>query len=1029
MNDRQVQIDAPRRRMRHIGGALLAGVAVLGTGLWIVRRPIADTAVRGVFDRRGIPASYRIAAIGARWHRIEALRIGDPRAPDLTADWVELRLGAGLSGISVSAVRAGGVRVKGRLVDGRLRFGMLDRLLPSAAAGGRFVLPDLDVDLTDVRMRLDTPSGPIGARIDGRGNIANGLTARIAVVAPVFDVARCRATRATAFVGIHVVDRIPRLDGPVRLQRLSCRGADLENAVMMVNVSGDPELRRWRGKADLQAATARQGDAAVSRVSGRAAFEGTPGEMRGALDLAGAGGAYRDVRAAGMSFNGRFAMGPAPRVDGRFRVEGMRMGRALTDRLSGLAGMGAGTPVGPIAASLAGSAARAANDVRIDGVMTFAGGRFLLKGLAANARSGAVLRMSGGSGLEFGEGGVRTDAAVQLSGGGFPVVDADVRRRPDGLMTGMLRIAPISAGGARLAVQPVRFAMTPRGVMRIETAATIDGPVGGGRLSGLSLPLFIDIAPTGGIVVNRDCATLRVGALTAGAFALGRSVLRLCPVGGGMLRYGEGGMRGGLAIAAPAVVARLGDSRLALAADRVIVALDTRRLDARKLVARLGQGDQISRIEIGALAGTLAGGTIRGSFDRLSGKLAAVPLRVDGAAGTWLVDRGVVQAAGSLRVTDDAPQPRFNPLVSRDVALRVAGGRIVATASLMEPGGDTMITRAAIVHDLAAGKGWAQLDVPQLRFGKSLQPEALTRLTIGVVANVEGVVSGRGDIRWSPTGVTSTGRFTTRGLDFAAAFGPVRGLTGDIVFSDLLALVTPAGQVVRIASVNPGTLVTDGAIRYRLLPGQRIAVEHGDWPFAGGTLTLQPTVLDMGQPSDRRLTFRVDALDAARFIQTLEFENLSATGIFDGVLPMIFNDSGGRIEGGSLVARKGGGTVAYVGDVSNARMNVFGKLAFDALKSMRYQNLAIDLNGPLDGEIVSRVNFSGRNEAPLSAAGNVITRQLVGLPFKFNVTIRAPFRSLLNTARTLQDPTSLIERTVVDTRPNPVQTNESDPKR
>jgi translocation and assembly module TamB len=294
-----------------------------------------------------------------------------------------------------------------------------------------------------------------------------------------------------------------------------------------------------------------------------------------------------------------------------------------------------------------------------------------------------------------------------------------------------------------------------------------------------------------------------------------------------------------------------------------------------------------------------------------------------------------------------------------------------------------------------------------------------------VIANVEGTVNGRGDIRWTPNGVTSTGRFKTDDMNLAAAFGPVTGLKGEIEFSDLLALATPPGQSVTIASINPGTLVTNGTVTYQLLPGQRVAVERGYWPFAGGTLTLDPTILDMGRPSDRRLTFRVDALDAAKFIQTLEFENLAATGTFDGVLPMIFDASGGRIEDGRLVARAGGGTLAYVGEVSNAQMNIYGRLAFDALKSMRFQNLTIDLNGPLDGEIVSKVNFSGRNEAPLTPPKNFIARQFIGLPFKFNVTIKAPFRSLLNTARTFQDPTSLLQRTLPDATRKPVQPAES----
>jgi hypothetical protein len=297
---------------------------------------------------------------------------------------------------------------------------------------------------------------------------------------------------------------------------------------------------------------------------------------------------------------------------------------------------------------------------------------------------------------------------------------------------------------------------------------------------------------------------------------------------------------------------------------------------------------------------------------------------------------------------------------------------------------------------------------------------------------VVGTVKGRGEIRWTPEGVTSDGTFDTESLDLAAAFGPVSRLKGQIRFSDLLALETAPGQSVTLGEVNPGIAVNDGVIRYQLLPGQMVKIEGGRWPFSGGELVLDETILDMGKPSDRRLTFRVVGMDAAQFVQQFDFKNISVTGTFDGILPMIFDVNGGRIVGGRMVVRRGGGTLAYVGEVSNADLGMFGKLAFDALKSIRYDNLAIELDGSLDGEIVSKVIFTGINEAPLDGKAPPVgmLQSLTGLPFKFNITIRAPFRGLINSAQSLTDPRGLISRSIgqdVELPGSaPVQTEESE---
>ncbi|MGN6278517.1 MAG: YdbH domain-containing protein, partial [Sphingomonas sp.] len=337
---------------------------------------------------------------------------------------------------------------------------------------------------------------------------------------------------------------------------------------------------------------------------------------------------------------------------------------------------------------------------------------------------------------------------------------------------------------------------------------------------------------------------------------------------------------------------------------------------------------------------------------------------------------------------------------------KLANNVITASGTLANPASGAKVTDVTLAHDLGRGAGHADLAVPGITFGKALQPDALTPLTFGVIADVEGTVSGEGHIAWSPKGVTSTGAFTTKDANLAAAFGPVTGLSTTIHFTDLLNMVSAPDQVATVAQINPGVAVESGTVHYQTLSSTQVKVLGAEWPFSGGTLTLEPTLLDFSEGKARRLTFDVSGMDAAQFIQKFDYKNIAATGIFDGTLPMVFDADGGRIEDGHLTVRPGGGTIAYVGEVSQKDLGTWGNMAFQALKSLRYDTLDITMDGPLAGEMVTQVHFDGIHQGEGTHA-NFLVKRLMKLPFVFNVTIRAPFRQLIGSVQSFYDPNSL----------------------
>jgi hypothetical protein len=117
---------------------------------------------------------------------------------------------------------------------------------------------------------------------------------------------------------------------------------------------------------------------------------------------------------------------------------------------------------------------------------------------------------------------------------------------------------------------------------------------------------------------------------------------------------------------------------------------------------------------------------------------------------------------------------------------------------------------------------------------------------------------------------------------------------------------------------------------------------------------------------------------------------------------MVFDRDGGRIVGGWLVSRPGGGEVSYLGQLSYENMGVFANYAFEALRSIRFDEMQIGVNGNIGGEVVTEVRFRGLQQGRLGKR-NYITSQLAKLPIQFNVRIEAEFLQLIGSLRALYD--------------------------
>lgn len=1006
--------DAPVARRRR-GRWLLRGIGLLFALLlalaWFNRMAIVDRIVSGQLAGLGLPGKYRLESAGLGTQVLTDIVIGDPARPDLTIERAEVVIVPTLGLPTVGRVTLLRPRLYGTVRQAGASFGSLDKLLfgKSEKPAG---LPDLDLRLIDGRARLDTGFGPVGIKAEGRGNVSGGFKGIIAAVAPRLAVEGCETGRATLFGTVRIDQGQPRLAGPLRLGAVACpaRGLRLDGVTLGLDLRGARSLDALAGQVTLAGNGLAASGLGVRQLAGDADFSLRTGDaiVRYRLRAAALGNDF----ATGASLTSE---GVVRSRDGFARIEGegtlaaadLRPGTRIERLLADTARSHSGNLAGPLAAQLRagllgeapGSRLAASFQIRGDSRGTV----LTVPRAGLTGRSGATVLALSRFQLATGGGQApRLSGNIVTGGVGLPQLWGRIERRPDGSAGASFALEDYRAGSTTIALPRLVLAQTGRGELGFAGRAVLSGLLPGGKVDRLVLPLDGNWSALRGLALWRGCIAPSFRSLAVGGLALDARTLRVCPgSGGAILRSTPAGVRLAAGMRGLELSGRLGDSPVRIGAGALGLAWPG-AFAARDVTIALGGDDARSDLTIADLRGRTAGAP-GGTFAGLAGRLAAVPLNLDQGAGAWAYAAGDLRVEGaSFRLTDRERAARFQPLIARDAGLLLHEGTILAEALLREPSSDRPVVRASLSHDLARASGHADLTVPGLVFDRRLQPDMLSLLAQGVIANASGTVTGTGRIDWTPRGVSSRGTFTSAGLDFAAAFGQARGVAGTVEFTDLLGMITAPGQRLKIAAIDPGIEVNDGELTFQLAGNNTLLVGGARWPFVDGTLELLPTRMVLGAAETRRYTLRLTGANAARFIERLDLANLAATGVFDGDIPIVFDENGGHVVGGRLVSRAPGGNISYVGELTYKDLSAMGNLAFRSLRSLDYRTMEIALDGNLDGEILTRLRFDGVSQGA-GTSQNIATRAIKGLPIQFNVNIRAPFQKLVASVKSLYD--------------------------
>lgn len=1002
----------PRAKRRWRIAFVLLGMFVLGLGgLWLTRERLADRIIAGQIESHGLPVTYRIESISAGEQVLRDVVVGDPAHPDLTIERAAIEIEPTLGMPVVSKVTLIRPRLYGSYRGGEFSFGSLDKLLFTGTKKP-FRWPALGLTLVDGRARIASDYGPIGIKAEGRGPLRGGFAGTLAAVAPQVDGGDCKGTGASLYGKVKITAERPHFVGPLRLARLNCTKSALAlgNVGLQLDAKFDSAMDGIEGTAGLSAGTAAWQGRTAAALGGQSNFALRGAELTARYTLRGTAIQSAEAGAAALSLEGIFrGHGRFARIEseGTLGASGLRLGSEFERTLLQAQNAAKASFVAPMIQTMRGALQRESRNSQLSAsyVLRKTGDGFDLVVPRGELHGGSGQLLLAVSRLDLSSssaGSPRFSGNFTTGGAGLPQISGRIERRPNRSALARLTMAEYSAKGGRLAIPQLTVAQLANGALGYSGVARMSGALPGGSAQNLVIPLDGNWSSSGGLAAWRGCVPVQFDRLVYANLTLEKRGLTLCPTrNGAMLRIDRKGTRFAAGVSALNLAGRLGNTPIRIASGPVGFAIPG-ALAAKRLDILLGPLANPASFRIEDLSARI-GQDIAGRFAQTDVRLAAVPLDIFAASGAWRYAAGRLTInEGAFRLEDRQIDDRFRPLIARGAMLTLADNRIAATAIMREPVSDREVTSVAIRHDLATGAGHADLAVVGVVFDRALQPDTLTRLALGVIANAKGVVRGSGRIDWSPDQITSSGRFTTDNMDFAAAFGPVKGTSGTVVFTDLLGLVTAPDQRLSIASINPGIEVNDGQLSFALKPDGVLDINGANWPFLDGRLTLAPTRMVLGAAEVRRYVLTVEGMNAAKFVQRMELSNISATGTFDGILPLVFDENGGRIEGGLLTSRAPGGNVSYVGELSYKDLGAFANFAFDALKSLDYRQMRVALDGALEGEIVTRVKFNGVKQGA-GAKRNFATRQLSNLPIQFNVNLRAPFFQLIGSFRSLYD--------------------------
>ena len=220
------------------------------------------------------------------------------------------------------------------------------------------------------------------------------------------------------------------------------------------------------------------------------------------------------------------------------------------------------------------------------------------------------------------------------------------------------------------------------------------------------------------------------------------------------------------------------------------------------------------------------------------------------------------------------------------------------------------------------------------------------------------------------------------GLDYSVELGAenVAGLAQGVAFSGVQAGVeiafedgrftTPAPLTVSAAQVSAGVAAENFRLAAALQgsKGANTSLATATWQLQTLTADLFDGEVQLAEPAlitlpelGNRLLFRVSNVQLASILGLYRDQGIDGNGVLNGVIPVILESDGVRVDRGEITAAAPGGSIRYAHGLDLANANQQLAMTLGLLENFHYRVLDVTTDFRPSGDLVLAVRLEGRN--------------------------------------------------------------------